>query len=115
MLRRFVATGVAVAAATAVLGAQGALASSSGVVVSQVYGGGGNSGAPLDSDFIEVFNAGGATVPLSGWSVQYASAAGTSWQSTALSGSIAPGQHRLVKEGGGTTGAPLPSPDFTGG
>ncbi len=29
-----------------------------GVVISQVYGGGGNSGATLKNDFIELFNAG---------------------------------------------------------
>ena len=34
---------------------------------------------------------------LDGWTVQYASAAGTSWQATALAGSIAPGHHYLVQ------------------
>ena len=54
------------------------------VVISQVYGGGGNSGATLKNDFIELLNRGGCTVSLDGWSVQYASAAGTSWQVTGL-------------------------------
>ena len=45
------------------------------LVISQVYGGGGNSGATLKNDFIELFNPGGASVSLAGWSVQYASAA----------------------------------------
>src|SRR5688572_13082938 len=45
------------------------------VVVSQVYGGGGNSGATLKSDFIELRNNGATAVNLAGWSVQYASAA----------------------------------------
>ena len=53
-----------------------ALASPSGVVVSQVYGGGGNTGATLKNDFIELLNAGSAPVSLSGWSVQYGSATG---------------------------------------
>src|SRR6266581_4578400 len=76
-------------------------ASSSGVVVSQVYGGGGNAGSTFKNDFIELFNASGATVIVDGWSVQYSSAAGTSWQVTNLSGSIAPGQYYLIQESQG--------------
>ena len=86
------------------------------VLISQVYGGGGNSGAPYRNDFIELFNAGNATVDLSGWSVQYASSSGTSWQTTALSGNIAPGQYLLVQEAAGANAlaTPLPTPDATG-
>jgi predicted extracellular nuclease len=86
------------------------------VVVSQVYGGGGNTGAQYKNDFIELFNAGTATVDLTGWSVQYASATGTTWQVTAVSGSLQPGQYLLVQEGAGanTAATPLPSPDASG-
>ena len=56
----------------------GAHASSSGVVVNQVYAGGGNSGASYTNDFIELFNGGSSAADLTGWSVQYASAASTS-------------------------------------
>src|SRR6478736_795127 len=73
-------------------------ASASGIVISQIYGGGGNAGSTFKNDFIEIFNADGATVSLNGWSVQYASAAGTTWQVTALSGSLAPGQYFLIQE-----------------
>ena len=45
--------------------------------ISQVYGGGGNSGAYYTHDFIELFNAGDAPVSLNGLSLQYASATGT--------------------------------------
>jgi len=83
------------------------------VLISQIYGGGGNAGAPYNSDFVEIFNRGNSTISLSGWSIQYASAAGTSWQSVALGGSIAPGKYHLVKLAGGTTGAALPTPDTT--
>ena len=85
------------------------------VVISQVYGGGGNSGAPLTNDFIELHNRGALAVSLSGWSVQYASSAGSSWQKTDLSGTLQPGQYFLVKlarGAGGTTD--LPTPDITG-
>ena len=47
------------------------------IVISQVYGGGGNSGATYTNDFVELFNAGSAAVDLSGFSLQYASATGT--------------------------------------
>jgi predicted extracellular nuclease len=85
------------------------------VVISQVYGGGGNSGATYKSDFVELHNNGSEAVSLAGWSVQYASAAGSSWQVTALSGSIAPGGYYLVKQADGSGGSTaLPTPDATG-
>src|SRR5262249_21644708 len=88
---------------------------SANLVISQVYGGGGNSGATYKRDFIELFNRGTAAVSVSGWSVQYASATGSSWQVTTLSGTIQPGHYYLVAEAlgsGGTTN--LPTPDVTG-
>jgi predicted extracellular nuclease len=95
-------------------------ASASGVVISQVYGGGGNSGAPYTNDFVELFNAGTGPVSIAGWSIQYASATGTgalganAGQLVALAGSIAPGTYHLVQLGGGVTGVALPTPDVTG-
>jgi DNA/RNA endonuclease G (NUC1) len=92
-----------------------ALSSSSTVVISQVYGGGGNSGATLRNDFIELFNRSSETLSLVGWSVQYASSAGNTWQKTDLSVSIAPGGYLLVQEAAGTGGTvSLPTPDATG-
>jgi uncharacterized protein len=87
-------------------------ASANGIVISQVYGGGGNAGSTFKNDFIEIFNADGSTVSLAGWSVQYASAAGTTWQVTPLNGSLAPGQYFLIQESqgaGGTTNLPTPN------
>jgi len=85
------------------------------VVVNQVYGGGGNSGSVFSNDFIELFNDADTAVSLSGWSVQYASSTGTSWQVTPLTGVIPPHGYFLVAEsqGSGATG-PLPTPDVTG-
>ncbi|MBC7956240.1 MAG: lamin tail domain-containing protein, partial [Cytophagales bacterium] len=94
-----------------------ATASTSGVVISQVYGGGGNAGAPYLNDFVELYNAGTAPVSIAGWSVQYSSATGTSWgsQKVNLSGSISPGQYLPVQLGsGGAVGAALPTADFSG-
>ena len=92
-----------------------AFAGSPNIVISQVYGGGGNSGATYKSDFIELFNRGATPVNVAGWSVQYASAAGSSWSVTNLSGTIQPGQYYLVQESAGAGGTTnLPTPDATG-
>lgn len=84
------------------------------IVISQLFGGGGNAGAPFASDYVELFNRGSAPVDLGGWTVQYATAAGTSWQATPLAGTIQPGRSYLVGLAGGTTGAALPAADATG-
>jgi len=85
------------------------------VVVSQIYGGGGNAGATLTNDFIELFNAGDAPAVVTGWSVQYASATGASWNSTTLTGTIEPGRYYLVQQAAGAGGSQaLPTPDATG-
>src|SRR5712691_6675072 len=94
---------------------QPAAALSSSIVLSQVYGGGGNTGATFKNDFVELFNRGAAAVSITGWSVQCDSSAGTTWATTSLSGTIQPGQYYLVQEAqgaGGTTN--LPTPDATG-
>jgi hypothetical protein len=97
------------------LAAPAAQSASPGLVVGQVFAGGGNSGATFANDYVELFNRGTAAVDLSGWTVQYATASGTSWQATALTGSVAPGRYYLVQlASGGTAGAPVPAPDATG-
>jgi predicted extracellular nuclease len=86
------------------------------IVISQVYGGGGNAGAPLRNDFIELFNPTTISVNLDGWSVQYATATGSSWSVTNLGNiSLAPGQYYLIKQAsGGNNGADLPPEDVAG-
>ena len=93
---------------------------SSSVVISQIYGGGGNSGSTFRNDFIELFNPGNSSVDITGWSVQYTSASGAgSWQVTLLCPSgtctIGSGQYFLVQEAKGAAGTTdLPTPDATG-
>ena len=114
---RIVALTASVLLGIGVLAAAGppASAASADVAISQVYGGGGNAGATFTNDFVELRNTSAAPVDLTGWSVQYASAAGTSYQVTALSGSIPAGGHYLVQEAAGAGGTtPLPTPDATG-
>jgi hypothetical protein len=88
------------------------------LVISQIYGAGGNANASLKNDYIEIFNPTSVAVSLSGLSVQYASAAGTSWtNNTALPATaiLQPGQYFLVSEAsGGANGTALPTPDATG-
>jgi len=90
--------------------------SSPHIVISQVFGGGGNAGAPFRNDFIELFNAGNSPVNLSGWSVQYASATASTWAVTPLTSiTLNPGQYYLIQESsGGSNGALLTAPDATG-
>lgn len=101
--------------AGALLVAPAARSASSDVVVSQVYGGGGNSGATYANDFVELFNRGTTSIDLGTWSIQYASAAGTTWQATGLSGAVPPGGYYLVQlASAAAIGAPLPAPDAIG-
>lgn len=91
---------------------------SSDAVIAEVYGGGGNSGATLTTDFVELATRGTTAVSLTGWSVQYlpATPSPTSrWQVTPLTGSVRPGARYLVSEGRGSGGTvELPTPDVTG-
>ncbi len=86
------------------------------LVISQVYGGGGNSGATYKNDFIELFNPTLSPIIISGWSVQYASATGSSWAVTILSNDTIPaGGYYLIQEVAGSGGTVnLPIPDATG-
>jgi hypothetical protein len=87
------------------------------LVISQIYGAGGNSGAALTNDYIELFNPTSAPVSLSGLSVQYASSAGTSWTNLTVlpAKTLQPGQYFLIQEfSNGAIGSALPTPDATG-
>jgi hypothetical protein len=84
------------------------------LVISQVYGGGSNSGATFKRDFVELHNRGSQPIDLAGFSLQYASTSGTSWQKLDLSKTIPAGGYFLIQLAGGNVGADLPTPDLTG-
>jgi hypothetical protein len=88
------------------------------VVISQVYGGGGNTGATYTHDFVELFNRGSSVVSLNGLSIQYTSATGTGNFSTNVlvlpNINLNPGQYYLIQMAGGAVGDPLPVPDAIG-
>jgi hypothetical protein len=98
------------------LGAASARGSGAGsVVVGEVFAAGGNTGAAYANDYVELFNRGAGAVAIDGWTLQYASASSTSWQATALSGTIPAGGRYLVQlASGGANGGALPAPDATG-
>ena len=110
------AAGLAITVAVAGWPAQAVPSTS--LAVNEVYGGGGNTGAAFQNDFIELRNGGTADADLTGWSVQYISASPgptTTWQVTTLSGKVAKGGTFLIGEAAGTGSAPaLPTPDATG-
>lgn len=84
------------------------------VVISEAYGGGGNSGAAYTHDFIELYNPTDADIDLTGYTVEYFSGKGGSGGKSTLTGSIPAGGHFLIQGGqgnGGTTALPTPDAD----
>ncbi|WP_179775753.1 endonuclease/exonuclease/phosphatase family protein [Amycolatopsis endophytica] len=93
-----------------------ARAASADAVIAEVYGGGGNSGATLTGDFIEI--AASAATALDGWSVQYlpgSPSASSRWQVTPLTGTVTRNGRYLVAESTGSGGTvSLPTADAAG-
>ena len=88
-------------------------AQSTSVVISEVYGGGGNAGAPYDHDFVELYNKTGVGIDLNGYSVQYNPATGGGNYNTVPLGNVTiPANGFLLVQFGatGTIGAALPTP-----
>ena len=105
----------AVSLAAAMFAAPVSSWAASDIVISQVYGGGGDSGAPYTHDFVELFNRSGCPIDITGWSIQYQTAGGTTWAVVSLTaGSIPPGKYHLVQlNSGGTDGVALPAANST--
>ena len=72
------------------------------IVISQVYGAGGNSGAVYQADYVELHNRSSAPINLSGYTLRYASAAGTSYASaiTLSATNLTAGRSLTVPAGG---------------
>jgi hypothetical protein len=86
------------------------------VVISQVYGGGGNDFSGFNGDFAEIFNRSGFPIDLTGWSFQSARVSDQGFDNRIafLSGVINPGEYRLIVTNQlAPTGAVLPAADFT--
>lgn len=115
---RTLAIALAGATASSLLVTPTAIATPEGSLplISEVYGGGGNSRAAFSHDFVELFNPTDAEVDLSGWSVEYYSASGNLGNATELSGKIPAGGYFLIQQNpGNNTDLPsLPTPDAIG-
>ena len=89
----------------------------SSIVISQIYGGGGNNGSSTyHNDYVELYNRGTAPVDIARWSLQYASAAGSGWSGNLqpLGGVINPDEYYLIGLGSnGANGAALPPANVT--
>jgi MYXO-CTERM domain-containing protein len=91
---------------------------STGLVISALYGAGGNTGAAFKNDFVELFNRGTEAVALDGMSIQYGSKTGNVGASGSVVAlpagvTIAPGRYFLIQLNGGANGAALPTPDLS--
>ena len=88
------------------------------VIITEVYGGGGNSGATFTNDFFELYNTTEGSVEIGGWSIQYYSATGTSTPGIIVipTGKFIPAKSHFLIQGasGGAVGSALTTPDVSG-
>ncbi len=88
------------------------------VVISEIYGGGGNSGALYTHDFIELYNPTSSEIAMNGWSIQYQAGGGSGpfGARSTFTGTIRPRGFFLIQANPGSGGTqPLPAPDAVAG
>lgn len=117
-LRRSIsALAIATAASVSITAAPHAVATPAGdnIVISEAYGGGGNSEATYSNDFVELYNPTSAAIDLTGFQLEYYSAKGGLGNTTELTGTIPAQSYFLVQMSAGSTPAQaLPTPDLEG-
>jgi predicted extracellular nuclease len=108
-----VATVATVVSGGALLAPASANTSGTGVVISEVYGAGGNAGAVRNADYVELYNPTDAAISVADDYIHYRSAAGGSGGTPyRLSGSVPAHGHFLIQMGtAGANGTALPTPD----
>ncbi|MEP7254746.1 MAG: lamin tail domain-containing protein [Ferruginibacter sp.] len=97
-----------------VLASMSGFSQSTTLVISQVYGAGGNAGALFNADYVELHNISGTSQSIAGFSIQYGSATGATFSGVSAlpSVSIPAGGYYLIQMSTvGATGAALPTPD----
>jgi hypothetical protein len=91
-------------------------ASSTSLVISQVYLGTGGTATKPQYQYVELFNKGTTAVNISTWSLQYAVESVNTWQAFPLTGTIGPGQYfeiQLTGRSGGFVTFPAGGADLT--
>ncbi len=88
------------------------------IIITQVYGAGGNSGAVYNADYVELFNPSTSDISLDGWSLQYSAATSTSNMNVFgfPANTVIKGRHFFLIRASdpGNNGVAIPStPDFT--
>lgn len=107
------ATTLGLVSATLVLGltAPAQAVPSAGLMITEVYPGGGNSSATYNADFVELYNASDNAIPLGGKSLQYRASTNTGVAGNVFalpSVSVPAHTYFLVKGAGGSTGVAIP-------
>ncbi|HEX7176674.1 MAG TPA: DUF4214 domain-containing protein [Pyrinomonadaceae bacterium] len=85
------------------------------IVISQIYTRGGEQGAAFQSDYIELFNRGNTSIDINGFALQLTTSNNTVTAITFSSSQgimVGPGKYVLLEMARGTSGQPLPAPDF---
>jgi Lamin Tail Domain len=99
-------------AALAALGCSSGAMAQGNVVIAELYGAGGNTGATFTNDYVVLFNRSSSSQAIGGWSIQYAGQAGSSWSKVDITAGVTlnPGQAYLIQLASGTNGGPLTLP-----
>jgi predicted extracellular nuclease len=107
------ATVATVVSGGALLAPASANTGGTGVVISEVYGAGGNSGAVRNADYVELYNPTDAAISVADDYIHYRSATGASGGTPfRLSGSVPAHGHYLIQMSTtGANGTALPTPD----
>lgn len=114
--RTLFVSAVLLALAVVLLGSPAYAQIATHVVISEVYGGGGNTGAYWKQDFIELYNPTTSPVTMTNWSVQYQSATGSGPFSliATFSGTVPARGFFLIQCSQGAGGVQdIPTPDAT--
>lgn len=86
------------------------------LVISQFYGAGGNTGATLNADYVELHNLSAVAQSTAGMSIQYSSATNTgTWTGVSALPTVsipAGGYYLIQMSSTGANGAALPTPDY---
>ncbi len=90
-------------------------AQSKTLVITEVYGGGGNVNSSYKNDYVQLFNLSSSPIDLDGYTLQVAPASGSLWETISLSGIVPANHWYLIKgKGDGSYGADLPASDASG-